>query len=54
MHNTYHFRLPQPPKMRITEEKVSASLREMHISKEFKPHNCCFNNNVSNMDVSKV
>lgn len=39
--------------MRITEEKVSASLRDMHISNEFKPHNCCFDNNVGSMDVSK-
>lgn len=31
--------LPQPPKMRITEEKVSASLRDMHISSKFTSHN---------------
>lgn len=46
------FRLPQPPKMRITEEKVSASLRDMHISSEFKPHNYCVSSAVSEMDVS--
>jgi hypothetical protein len=39
--------------MRITEEKVSASLRDMHISNEFKTHNYCVNSNVSDMDVSK-
>ncbi|XP_025425897.1 uncharacterized protein LOC112694592 [Sipha flava] len=43
--------LPQPPKMRITEEKVSASLRDMHISNEFKTHNYCVNSNVSDMDT---
>lgn len=50
----YSFRLPQPPKMRITEEKVSASLRDMHISNEFKTHNYCDNSYVNNMDVSNV
>lgn len=43
--------LPQPPKMRITEEKVSASLRDMHISSEFKPHNYCVSSAVSEMDI---
>jgi len=38
--------------MRITEEKVSASLRDMHISSEFKPHNCCVSSAISEMDVS--
>lgn len=46
------FRLTQPPKMRITEEKVSASLRDMHISSEFKPHNYCVSSAISEMDVS--
>uniref|UniRef100_A0A2S2P2R3 Uncharacterized protein n=1 Tax=Schizaphis graminum TaxID=13262 RepID=A0A2S2P2R3_SCHGA len=43
--------LIQPPKMRITEEKVSASLRDMHISSEFKPHNYCVSSAVSEMDT---
>ncbi|XP_025205917.1 uncharacterized protein LOC112602174 [Melanaphis sacchari] len=43
--------IAQPPKMRITEEKVSASLRDMHISSEFKPHNYCVNSSVSEMDL---
>ncbi|XP_060879280.1 uncharacterized protein LOC132951472 [Metopolophium dirhodum] len=43
--------LTQPPKMRITEEKVSASLRDMHISSEFKPHNYCVSSAVSEMDT---
>lgn len=42
---------PQPLKMLITEEKVSASLRDMHISNEFTSHNHCFNNNISNIDT---
>lgn len=46
--------LPQPPKMRITEEKVSASLRDMHISSEFKPHNYCLNTDISEMDVCNL
>lgn len=50
--NIIFFRLTQPPKMRITEEKVSASLRDMHISSEFKPHNCCVSSAISEMDVS--
>lgn len=46
-------RLPQPPKMRITEEKVAASLRDMHISNEFKAQNYWFNSNPCEMDVCK-
>ncbi|XP_050521191.1 uncharacterized protein LOC126894313 [Daktulosphaira vitifoliae] len=42
--------LPQPPKMRITEEKVSASLRDMHISNNFEIHNYCLGNSISNID----
>jgi len=38
--------------MRITEEKVSASLRDMHISTEFIPHNYCTESSASDMDVS--
>ncbi|XP_050441139.1 uncharacterized protein LOC126846066 isoform X2 [Adelges cooleyi] len=37
----------QPPKMRITEEKVSASLRDMHISNDFKLHNYSLGSNIS-------
>ncbi|VVC38192.1 Hypothetical protein CINCED_3A009793 [Cinara cedri] len=43
--------LPQPPKMRITEEKVSASLRDMHISNVYKPHNYCLTMDTSEMDT---
>lgn len=46
-------RFLQPPKMRITEEKVSASLRDMHISSEYKPHSYCIENNASDMDVNE-
>jgi len=37
--------------MRITEEKVSASLRDMHISTEFIPHNYCTESSASDMDT---
>lgn len=37
--------------MRITEEKVSASLRDMHISSEFKSHNHCLDNNINDVEV---
>lgn len=40
--------------MRITEEKVSASLRDMHISIEFKSHNYCTSSAVDKMDVSSL
>lgn len=40
--------------MRITEEKVSASLRDMHISSEYKPHSYCLGNNANDMDVNEL